>query len=298
MIESIIPQPIRIWLRTKIKETVLGGTNLPVTTMKYIPYEKGSSCYVLPKEPDDNTAVCSSGLPIPPRDLWLGYGNSQEEFLSSGEEHVSKMLEILKRSGFSFAAGKRVLDFGCGAGRMIRQLLALTESCEIWGSDIDSEMIYWCKQYLEPPFHFLTTTTIPHLPFKDGYFDFIYAGSVFTHIDDLSDAWLLELRRILSKEGRLYLTIHDNHTMELLDTAYRHTWLAKVIYSNDFYKTAKQKGGKIVIGRDSHSQVFYDIDYFRRSVQFLFELISITPEAYGYQTGIQLKHKSISEQKA
>lgn len=29
------------------------------------------------------------------------------------------------------------------------------------------------------------------LKFADGYFDVIYGGSVFTHIDDLADAWFL-----------------------------------------------------------------------------------------------------------
>jgi len=44
----------------------------------------------------------------------------------------------------------------------------------------------WCQQRMSPLFKFATTTSFPHLPFEDGYFDFVYAGSVFTHITDLA----------------------------------------------------------------------------------------------------------------
>ena len=174
---------------------------------------------------------------------------------------------------------------------MTRQLKCLSEACEIWGADIDARSIYWCKQYLQPPFHFFAMTTIPHLPFEDGYFSLIYAGSVFTHIDDLADAWLLELRRVFSPRGRLYITIHDNHTMDLLDREYNHTWLSKTICAGDFYNSVRKTGGKIVLGRDSNSQVFYDIDYFSWMLDLMYDLMSVTSEAYDYQTGILLKHK-------
>ena len=86
------------------------------------------------------------------------------------------------------------------------------------GVDINAKHINWCQLNLGPPFFFATTTTAPHLPFEDGYFDLIYSGSVFTHISDLADAWLLELRRIVRKGGYLYITIHDKRTVEVLLT--------------------------------------------------------------------------------
>jgi ubiquinone/menaquinone biosynthesis C-methylase UbiE len=46
-------------------------------------------------------------------------------------------------------------------------------------------------------------TILPHLPFEDRSFDVVYAGSVFTHIDDLAQTWFLELRRVLHAGGML-----------------------------------------------------------------------------------------------
>jgi ubiquinone/menaquinone biosynthesis C-methylase UbiE len=51
---------------------------------------------------------------------------------------------------------------------------------------------------------------------RGQYFDLIYCGSVFTHIDDLADAWLLELRRITRPGGRIYVTVHDKHRADLM----------------------------------------------------------------------------------
>jgi ubiquinone/menaquinone biosynthesis C-methylase UbiE len=95
---------------------------------------------------------------------------------------------------------------------MIRHFAAEAREAEFWGADISAEHILWANRHLRPPFRFVTTTTLPHLPFADCYF-MIYAGSVFTHIADLAEAWLLEIRRVLAPGGRAYLTFHDSHTL-------------------------------------------------------------------------------------
>src|SRR5664279_1262514 len=210
---------------------VLGGPNLvqvlggPFSVYKYLPEAYGSNSFAIPKEQDYENEGMDDGLPVPPRPLWLGYGNAfgekgSEWYIAKGKRDVDRMLEIAETADFSLAPGSRILEMGCAAGRMIRHLKPLAESCEIWGVDVSAPLVNWCKANLHPPFNFATTTQLPHLPFEDSYFDFIYTGSVFTHIDDLADAWLLELRRILSPKGRLYATIHDRHTIKLLDEGY------------------------------------------------------------------------------
>jgi ubiquinone/menaquinone biosynthesis C-methylase UbiE len=123
----------------------------------------------------------------------VNYGVSAEDYLESGRCDVAKMREILHQAGFPIERTERVLEFGCAAGRMIRWLDDIAPSREIWGVDIWASAMLWCKEHLTPPFYFATTTISPHLPFEDRYFDFIYAGSIFTHIEDLIDAWFLEL---------------------------------------------------------------------------------------------------------
>jgi len=190
MIRKRITKPIKKWVKEKIRNTYIeldfqkNNVNRDNSKITYLQYESGNPYFLIPKTKEEHE-VCELGLPIPPRHLWLGYGKEKEVYLH-GKVQVGKMLEVINKSGFDLSGKKRILDFGCGAGRMIRWLKPFADTCEIWGTDISSDHIFWAKKYLRPPFNFATTTTIPHLPFEDKYFDFIYAGSVFTHIDDLT----------------------------------------------------------------------------------------------------------------
>jgi SAM-dependent methyltransferase len=98
--------------------------------------------------------------------------------------------------------GKRVLDFGCGSARVLRHFLGEAQHAELWGCDIDQPSIDWVRANLSPPVRCFQNTSVPPLPLEDGYFDLIWATSVFTHIDRWS-TWLVELHRILAPEGIL-----------------------------------------------------------------------------------------------
>jgi ubiquinone/menaquinone biosynthesis C-methylase UbiE len=175
---------------------------------------------------------CDSRFPVPPKEFWQDY-KTAEEYLATGRENVDRMRSIVKASGYSFEEGYPILDFGCGNARMIRWFGELTEKGEVWGVDMTARYIDWCQQYLSPPFRFATTTSFPYLPFEDRYFGFIYAGSVFTHIGDLADAWLLELKRLLRPGGRLYITVQDKHTIDiLLGEEHPEDWFKKLVVSD------------------------------------------------------------------
>lgn len=297
MIRKHITKPVKRWAKEKLKNTYIEFESAKEVIIPkeppiiYFPIKEDSSSFVILKNME-KYEVCEQGLPVPPQKLWLGYGKDNKEYLF-GKEQVDKMLEIVGNSKFELKDKKRILEFGCGAGRMLRWLKPLAKKCEIWGTDISAEHIYWANQYLNPPFNFATTTTIPHLPFEDRYFDFIFCGSVFSHIDDLATAWLLELRRISSENSRLYITINDKNSLKLLNTVpyYKELWLSEFINSNPLYKENKDDFGLLVGGRGPASQVFYDIDFFCDSVRSFYDIVSINKEAYGFQTGVLLKRR-------
>ena len=191
-----------------------------VVGKRLMPLENSKGFYVIPKHP----ALAEpglDGLPVPPQDLWEGYGRTPEQYLQLGREHTEQMIRILRAQGAAPDANTRVLDFGCAAGRMLRFMPALGNAGERWGVDLKAQTISWCQQYLSPPMLFAPCSTVPHLPFEDNYFDLVYAGSVFTHISDSPDTWFLELRRVVRKGGYLYLTIFDKQAHRVLQTKYR-----------------------------------------------------------------------------
>src|SRR5205809_932972 len=135
------------------------------------------------------------------------------------------------------------------------------------------------------------STTLPHLPFEDNYFDLIYSGSVFTHISDLADAWLLELRRVLRPDGMLYITVHDDHTVDVLKADLPDFYLTRLVLD---YEAEVHLNGRpwhmFAIRRSPRAaMVFYQSDYLREQWGRELTVRSFTREAYGYQSAILLQ---------
>jgi SAM-dependent methyltransferase len=152
-----------------------------------------------------------SDEPIPPISLTARLAlapdawNDVEGYLQRGELAL-RAIERALPPDWTWE-GKRVLDFGCGAGRTIRHLRGLVPDGEIWGCDLDPACIAWCREHLGPSLSFVSNSADPPLPFAAESFDLVYALSVFTHIDRLWANWLLELHRILARDGFLVATI-------------------------------------------------------------------------------------------
>lgn len=108
-------------------------------------------------------------------------------------------------TGYSLE-GRRVLDFGCGAGRALRHFVRSGPDAEFWGCDIDAESVGWLQEHLSPPLHLFANDELPPLDRPDESFDLVYAVSVFTHLSRSWSAWLLELHRLLRPEGLLLAT--------------------------------------------------------------------------------------------
>jgi SAM-dependent methyltransferase len=103
--------------------------------------------------------------------------------------------------------GRVCLDFGCGAGRVLRQFASEAAVAELWGCDIDAPSIEWLDAELSPPFHALLVSEDPGIDRPDDSFDLIWATSVFTHLTDNWAGWLSELNRVLKPGGLLMASI-------------------------------------------------------------------------------------------
>ncbi|TMK69025.1 MAG: class I SAM-dependent methyltransferase [Actinobacteria bacterium] len=231
------------------------------------------------------------GLPIPPAEFWEGWGEVLAHYLDSGRDDVAAMLGVLEAAGVSPSGLRRVLDFGCASGRMLR-FFPRRDGGEYWGVDIKARHIAWCQQHLSPPFSFATTTTFPHLPFEDDSFDLVYCGSVFTHMSELADAWVLELRRLLRTGAHAYITIHDEHSIAMLYDRYPDRGLTKTLQRLDAETSAVSNLESFFsIGIEPRSQVFYSSGYLVKKWSQFVEVVSVTPRAMDYQTAYLLRKR-------
>jgi ubiquinone/menaquinone biosynthesis C-methylase UbiE len=248
--------------------------------------EQGGYGVVMRVQPDPQAGE----LPVPPLSLSSRWGLNTESYLRGGRNDAEAILDHLAEVDARVEPDSRVLDFGCAEGRVLRFFPRHPES-ELWGVDINAERIAWAQQHLPRPFRFATTTTAPHLPFEDNYFDLVYAVSVFTHISELADAWFLEVLRVLRPGGHAYLTIHDERTVELLLGAYRdnptHAYMVDLLRKfGEATGLLDQEWAYFTILADPAAQVFYDSAYLADRWSRLADCLRVTPEAVGYQTAL------------
>jgi 2-polyprenyl-3-methyl-5-hydroxy-6-metoxy-1,4-benzoquinol methylase len=107
---------------------------------------------------------------------------AKAEFLESGKNDVNHVLAICKRyfdNGFS---PKRVLDFGCGVGRLVIPFAEIAE--QVVGLDVSESMLEEARKNCSE--HFVKNVSLlksdDGLSSLTGYFDLIHSCIVFQHI--------------------------------------------------------------------------------------------------------------------
>lgn len=131
-----------------------------------------------------------------------------------GAETRDELLRLLPQG--TSLDGRRLLDFGCGAGRTMRHFLAEARFGEVVGADIDPRSVDWINANLAPPLRAVRCEADPPLPFEPASFDFAWAVSVFTHLAGNSAEWLLELHRMLRPGGLLMASYMGEWNSEVI----------------------------------------------------------------------------------
>ncbi len=158
------------------------------------------------------------GVPLPPSRLRREVAGTPDPawFLESGRRTAETIVAACVRAGVTIEAGTRVLDFGCGCGRVARHWRELADGLDLSGTDYNERLAAWCAQNLDLG-SFTGNRLAPPLAHRRASFDVVYAVSVFTHLpEDLQLAWLGELARVLRPGGLLLLTTHGDAYLERL----------------------------------------------------------------------------------
>jgi len=101
--------------------------------------------------------------------------------------------------------GERVLDAGCGSGRLFEVL----KNVDYYGIDFSEKLIEIAqKKYCQGKFQ---TATVLNLPFPDNFFDKVYSISVLHHLPskEYQLRYLQEMQRVLKPQGLLILRVWD-----------------------------------------------------------------------------------------
>lgn len=152
---------------------------------------------------------------LPPRTLHsVGVGN----FRRVGDQLFHHLVEL-----GGLRPDERVLDVGCGSGRVARPLAAYLTTGSYDGLDIVGPSIDWCRRAYAPfanfRFHHADLFNQSYnpaggaaaaeyrFPFPHSSFDFIFLTSVFTHmLADGTQNYLQQIARVLAPGGRVFIT--------------------------------------------------------------------------------------------
>lgn len=212
----------------------------------------------------------------PPKHLQIRVvGAYVPAFVESGGLICDDFEAILQTAGKSLRDFPRILDWGCGCGRVSAALRKRLPSCELHGSDIDPEAIAWLQQNYG---RFAEFRVVPHRPptsFGAGAFDLVLGLSVFTHLpEDMQFEWLDELRRITAPGGYLILTTSGEKNYSQLDGPSREILRTKgFLYSDPNLFNY----GRSVDLPDFYQNTFHSQDYIRREWKKYFEILDILP---------------------
>lgn len=155
---------------------------------------------------------------IPPRRLQR-YGRT--DFVEAGDAYLGHLRDLARAD-----PSQRILDVGCGTGRLARPLAGFLDPAAggaYDGFDLDRRAIGWCRRAYRrrPHFRFLLADVFhPRLhpggghlaaeyrfPYADGSFELVLSASVFPHMLEADTArYLSEAGRVLRPGGRLFAT--------------------------------------------------------------------------------------------
>lgn len=137
--------------------------------------------------------------------LYESFQIDYNKYFNHGLDSTKKLVDFLQK--YKEMRNLKILDWGCGPGRIIRHMPDLIEhDCEYYGTDYNIKTIGWCSQNI-PNVKFSINKLSPPLPYEDNFFDIIIGVSVFTHLSaEMHNTWFKELTRISTKNGILYLT--------------------------------------------------------------------------------------------
>jgi SAM-dependent methyltransferase len=147
------------------------------------------------------------GVALPPENfIYETYRLNFKWYYEDGKNSAIEIVELFSRHYDFSNPGIRVLDWGCGPGRIVRHLPILLPGAEIYGTDYNEEYIKWCNDNLKGISFFLNSIS-PPMNFNSSYFFGIIGLSVFTHLSEKNHfKWINELHRITEFGGAVLIT--------------------------------------------------------------------------------------------
>jgi cyclopropane fatty-acyl-phospholipid synthase-like methyltransferase/glycosyltransferase involved in cell wall biosynthesis len=215
------------------------------------PTAKGGEANVMKRDWDERAKSNAMHYIVSGESEW-----DEKEFFESGkanvEQTVTEDLDLICQG--REASQMRMLEIGCGIGRMTRHLAGVFG--EVHAVDVSGAMIAKAREKLAdlPNVHLLETSGSDLAPFDDGFFDFAYSFIVFQHIPDkdVIVSYFREVHRTL-KPGCLFKFQVQGQEMKKTDT-----WIGAGFSAEEISSLAAEIGFTPIRSSGEGTQYFWN----------------------------------------
>jgi SAM-dependent methyltransferase len=189
---------------------------------------------------------------------------SDEEFFESGRRTVA---EQILNDMINICQGKpprqmRVLEIGCGAGRVTRALAEVFG--EVYGVDVSGEMIRRAQEACRdwPNVHLYKNNGMDLSVLPPLEFDFAFSSIVFQHIPnrEIIENYVREVHRLLRPGGLFKFQVQGDPSLQ---TSPEDTWLGVPISEEEAVAMAERCGFEARYRHGAGTQYFW-LWYFKR----------------------------------
>ncbi len=144
-------------------------------------------------------------------------GLSAERALEQAFAFYGLAQRALSEHATPLQLGDRVLDFGCGWGRIMRCFLREAAPVDLFGVDSMPAAIELCRTFGALA-NVMLIRDMPPTPLRPLTFKLIYAYSVFSHLSAATaDTWIQEFASLLMPGGLLVVTTRGLWFLDYLE---------------------------------------------------------------------------------
>lgn len=169
--------------------------------------------------------------------------DSYADRFRSTEPEEAIDIAMIEHFGSLLQAPKKVLDAGCGAGRMLPVLAAM--NCDVEGVDLSPGMVRRARR--DHPSFTTTVASLTDLPFPDSCFDGYFSWYSTIHLPDSELPLVVdEVRRVLRPGGVALLAFQSGTGTRDVSEAYRRH--GHDIVLERYNRTADQVAAALSVG--------------------------------------------------
>lgn len=153
-----------------------------------------------------SSSLMGGVVPAPKTDV-TAFNAAGPDYLVGGAMDANRIAKAVK-SVHGEREDLNILDFGCGAARLVRYFNNFWPQHNYWACDVNQAAVDFIP-LAAPGVQSFSINSEPSLPLPSGSMDVIYAWSIWTHLnEEIGIAWLTELKRVLRPGGCAIITVH------------------------------------------------------------------------------------------